>query len=53
MSKTYTIIFAAFEICSLSLFLELILKISLPKIGADFGAQIWHGLHIGADSYKS
>ena len=40
MSQTYSTIFAAFEIFSLSLFLELILKISLPEIGADFRAQI-------------
>ena len=40
MSQTYSIIFAALEMCSLSLFLELILKISLPEIGVDFGAQI-------------
>ena len=40
MSQTYPNIFAAFQICSLSLFLELILKISLPEIGVDFGAQI-------------
>ena len=35
MSQTDSTIFAAFEICGLSLFLELILKISLPKIGAN------------------
>ena len=52
MSQTYSTIFAAFEICSLSLFLELILKIRLPKIRADFGAQIRHEIDIGADSYK-
>ena len=40
MSKTYSTIFAVFEICSLTLFLELILKISLPKMAVDFGAQI-------------
>ena len=40
MSQPYSNIFVAFEICSFSLFLELILKISLPEIGVDFGAQI-------------
>ena len=53
MSQTYSTIFAAFEICSLSLFLELILKISLTEIGADFGAQIGHGIDIGAECYKN
>ena len=46
MSQTNSTIFAAFEICSL------ILKIRLPKIRADFGAQIRHEIDIGADSYK-
>ena len=40
MSRTYSTIFAALETCSLSLFLELILKISLTKIGVDFGPPI-------------
>ena len=40
MSQTYSNTFAAFEIYILSLFLELILKISLSEIGVDFGAQI-------------
>ena len=40
MSLTYSTVFAAFEKCSLSLFLELILKISLPLIGADIVAQM-------------
>ena len=40
MGRTYSTIFEAFEMCSLSLFLELIKKISLPKILVDIAAQI-------------
>ena len=53
MSQNYSNIFAAFEICNLSLLLELILKICLPEIGVDFGAQILLLIDIGADSYKN